>query len=153
MFLSPRDQRYSASGAKMITPRRLLLCVCLLLFSFFSLNAQISGGLKGRVIDASGAALSGARVDLTQSSTNVTQTTLSTSEGYYTFSQLTPGAYQLDVIASGFQHLTRKGVTVVTCHIGAQTAEAQKRESIELAEKIISETKQRSLVPGATTVS
>src|SRR5215472_9441068 len=111
MFLSPRDQMYSASGAKMITPRRLLLCVCLLLLSFFSLNAQISGGLKGRVIDASGAALSGARVDLTQSSTNVTQTTLSTSEGYYTFSQLTPGAYQLDVIASGFQHLTRKGVT------------------------------------------
>ncbi len=32
-----------------------------------------------------------------------------------------------------------KGVTVVTCHIGAQTVEAQKRESIEIAEKIIAE--------------
>jgi len=34
-----------------------------------------------------------------------------------------------------------KGVTVATCHIGAQTVEAQKKESIELAQKIISESK------------
>ena len=34
-----------------------------------------------------------------------------------------------------------KGVTVATCHIGAQTVEAQKKESIELAQKIISEAK------------
>ncbi len=33
------------------------------------------------------------------------------------------------------------GVTVATCHIGAQTVEAQKREGIELARKIIAEAK------------
>jgi len=32
-----------------------------------------------------------------------------------------------------------KGVTVTTCHIGAQTAQAQRKESIELAQRIISE--------------
>jgi len=31
------------------------------------------------------------------------------------------------------------GVTVATCHIGAQTQQAQRRESIELAQKIVSE--------------
>jgi D-3-phosphoglycerate dehydrogenase len=31
------------------------------------------------------------------------------------------------------------GVTVTTCHIGAQTLQAQKRESLELAQRIISE--------------
>ncbi|HEV2120218.1 MAG TPA: hydroxyacid dehydrogenase [Candidatus Bathyarchaeia archaeon] len=31
------------------------------------------------------------------------------------------------------------GVTVTTCHIGAQTHQAQRRESVELAQKIISE--------------
>src|SRR5712691_8184522 len=31
------------------------------------------------------------------------------------------------------------GVTVATCHIGAQTLQAQRRESVELAQKIISE--------------
>jgi D-3-phosphoglycerate dehydrogenase / 2-oxoglutarate reductase len=34
-----------------------------------------------------------------------------------------------------------QGVTVATCHIGAQTVEAQKREGIELAQKIIAEAK------------
>ena len=32
------------------------------------------------------------------------------------------------------------GVTVATCHIGAQTLQAQRRESVELAQKIVSET-------------
>ena len=31
------------------------------------------------------------------------------------------------------------GVTVATCHIGAQTHQAQRRESVELAQKIVSE--------------
>jgi D-3-phosphoglycerate dehydrogenase len=31
------------------------------------------------------------------------------------------------------------GVTVATCHIGAQTQQAQRRESVELAQKIVSE--------------
>jgi D-3-phosphoglycerate dehydrogenase / 2-oxoglutarate reductase len=31
------------------------------------------------------------------------------------------------------------GVTVATCHIGAQTFQAQRRESVELAQKIVSE--------------
>ncbi|HZD13359.1 MAG TPA: hydroxyacid dehydrogenase [Candidatus Binatus sp.] len=32
-----------------------------------------------------------------------------------------------------------KGVTVVTCHVGAQTLEAQRKEGIELAEKILAD--------------
>jgi D-3-phosphoglycerate dehydrogenase len=32
-----------------------------------------------------------------------------------------------------------KGVTVATCHIGAQTFQAQRRESVELAQKVVSE--------------
>jgi len=31
------------------------------------------------------------------------------------------------------------GVTVATCHIGAQTSQAQRRESVELAQRIVSE--------------
>jgi len=32
-----------------------------------------------------------------------------------------------------------KGVTVTTCHIGAQTVQAQRKESVELAQRIILE--------------
>jgi len=74
--------------------------------------AQISAGLKGRVIDPSGAAIASAQVELTQTATNVHQSTTTTSAGDYVFSNLIPGSYQLDVTAAGFRHLQRSGVTV-----------------------------------------
>ncbi len=37
-----------------------------------------------------------------------------------------------------------KGVTVTTCHIGAQTVQAQKKESVELAQRIIKEAQRMS---------
>ena len=39
------------------------------------------------------------------------------------------------------------GVTVATCHIGAQTQQAQQRESVELAQKIISEASKTIVQP------
>jgi D-3-phosphoglycerate dehydrogenase len=39
------------------------------------------------------------------------------------------------------------GVTVATCHIGAQTNQAQRRESLELAQKIVSEASKTLLQP------
>jgi D-3-phosphoglycerate dehydrogenase len=39
------------------------------------------------------------------------------------------------------------GVTVATCHIGAQTLQAQRRESVELAQKIVSETSKTMAKP------
>src|SRR2546422_1208677 len=46
-----------------------------------------------------------------------------------------------------------KGVTVATCHIGAQTVEAQKKESIELAQRIIAETNPHGTKIDRTTVA
>ncbi len=40
-----------------------------------------------------------------------------------------------------------EGVTVTTCHIGAQTLQAQRRESLELAERIISESARNASQP------
>ena len=39
------------------------------------------------------------------------------------------------------------GVTVATCHIGAQTNQAQRRESVELAQKIVTEISRTALQP------
>ncbi|RSL18170.1 carboxypeptidase family protein [Edaphobacter aggregans] len=74
--------------------------------------AQIAADLRGRVLDPSNAAVVNARVELTQSSTNLHQTTTTSAAGDYLFSNLNPGSYQLDVSADGFQHLTHTGVTV-----------------------------------------
>jgi hypothetical protein len=75
--------------------------------------AQIAADLRGRVLDPSGAAIANARVELTESSTNVRQQTVTSSSGDYLFSQLNPGLYRLDVTAAGFQHLDRTGVRVI----------------------------------------
>lgn len=76
------------------------------------LHAQIASDLKGAVTDPSGAALSGVTVELTQSATHIRQTTTTGSDGYFVFSSLIPGQYQVDAQGTGFGHLTRSGVTL-----------------------------------------
>jgi hypothetical protein len=75
--------------------------------------AQITADLRGRVLDASGASIAGARVDLTEAATRIHQETITSNSGDYLFTNFNPGAYSLDVTATGFQHLQRSGVTVI----------------------------------------
>ncbi len=76
-------------------------------------SAQIAGELRGRVLDTSGAAVPNAQIALTQTSTSVKQSTVSTTSGDYVFFNLAPGSYQIDAVAAGFQHLTRTAITAV----------------------------------------
>ena len=76
-------------------------------------SAQITADLSGRVLDASGAAISGARIDLTATATGIHQQTVSSATGDYHFASLNPGSYSLDVTATGFEHLQRTGITVI----------------------------------------
>ncbi|HEV2710037.1 MAG TPA: TonB-dependent receptor [Edaphobacter sp.] len=90
-------------------------------FSFLALTvlfsasafAQIAANLRGRVLDASGAAVANAQVELTESSTNLHQMTVSSGAGDYLFTHLNPGSYRLEVTAPGFKRLSRTGVTVI----------------------------------------
>jgi hypothetical protein len=76
-------------------------------------SAQIAADLQGRVVDATGAAIPRATVELTQQATQIHRQTVASGSGDYTFNQLVPGKYTLDVSAPGFQHLSRAGVTVL----------------------------------------
>jgi hypothetical protein len=93
---------------------REALCALLLLFLSQSIaEAQIGADIRGRVLDSSGGVIPNATVKLIQSDTKMHLVTTSSSSGYYFFTSVTPGTYQLDVSASGFQHLTRTGVTAI----------------------------------------
>ncbi len=93
--------------------RRPFVCAGLLLvLASFTAFAQVRGGLQGRVVDASGASISNALVDLIATSTNITLQTTSSSTGDYFFSNLNPGEYRMEVSALGFQKLVRTGVVV-----------------------------------------
>jgi hypothetical protein len=76
--------------------------------------AQIAADLRGRAVDASGAAVVGAQVVAEQMSTSIARTTTTSGDGSYVFTALEPGRYRIDVTAAGFNHLTREGVTLLT---------------------------------------
>ena len=74
--------------------------------------AQIAAGLRGRVVDPSGAAVANAHVELIESAKDVHLSTTASSTGDYLFTNLNPGPYEVVVAAPGFQTLHRTGITV-----------------------------------------
>ncbi|HEY0796874.1 MAG TPA: TonB-dependent receptor, partial [Acidisarcina sp.] len=72
---------------------------------------QIAADLRGRVLDPSGAVVPNATVEITSTATNTHQTAATSNTGDYTFTNLNPGTYNIDVTATGFAHLTRTGIT------------------------------------------
>ena len=72
--------------------------------------AQISATLQGRLTDPTGAAIPNASITLIESATNIQRRVVAIN-GNYTFSDLTPGVYELDIAAAGFSPLHRKGIT------------------------------------------
>ena len=90
---------------------RLLPLILFAALADCSAYSQVAAGLQGRVVDATGGAVPDAQVVLTETSTNVHQTTSSSRAGDYAFSHLNPGMYRVDVTATGFEHLSCTGVT------------------------------------------
>jgi hypothetical protein len=91
------------------------LCVIFLFLAALtsSLHSQMASELKGRITDVAGAALPSATVRVTESATRLSQTSITTSEGYYVFAHLVPGTYQIDVDVAGFRHTMRTGITLM----------------------------------------
>ncbi len=76
----------------------------LLLFSATSASAQTStaGTLAGQVVDEQNAAIPGAEVKATDTSTNTPLTTTTNNDGRYVFSALPPGTYNISISKQGF---------------------------------------------------
>ena len=77
--------------------------------------AQVgSGELTGAVRDQAGAAVPGAAITVTEVSTNVGRTVVSSAEGIYTVPGLAPGQYRVEVVLAGFRTLRREGIQLET---------------------------------------
>jgi hypothetical protein len=82
----------------------ILLIGCMLFSATRFASAQsTTADITGTVTDASGAALPNAKVVLTNLATKETRTAETTSAGDYTFNQLIPGTYSIQVSQSGFK--------------------------------------------------
>ena len=88
------------------------LLVCLL-FSCFSARAQeITGSIRGTILDPSGATISGASVTATQIETGLQRATTTDSDGTYVILALPVGHYRLQIAAKGFQEYVQDGITL-----------------------------------------
>jgi hypothetical protein len=72
------------------------------------------GEIRGDVLDPSGAALIGARVVATETSTSQQFTAETNAAGIYSLTHLPPGRYSIRFEVPGFESLTREGVQVTT---------------------------------------
>src|SRR5882672_5169111 len=91
----------------------LSFCVaCLVVVSPPSRAQSTYGTVNGSVTDASGAAIADAQVTLTNLGTSEKRTQSTGNEGFYSFVNLNPGRYKIDVEKPGFKRITRPEVVV-----------------------------------------
>ena len=91
----------------------LTLGLAVLLATAICVTAQTtSGSLSGTVNDAQGAAIAGAKVQVTSTSRNETRTTQTGEDGRFVFPQLQPDTYTLRVEANGFKSYELEGVVL-----------------------------------------
>src|SRR6516162_9766627 len=92
---------------------KFFLSVTLTLSLTTFVRAQTTyGSITGSVTDSTGAAVIGARVTLTDVGTSQARTQPSGADGLFTFVNLVPGTYKIDVEKQGFKHFTRADVIV-----------------------------------------
>jgi hypothetical protein len=87
----------------MFSSSRLFLCGAFLLLAVSATNAQFKAGIQGTVTDSTGGLVPEAQVTLTSNETTKSQTTTTSSDGFYRFSQLAPGTYTLSAEKPGFK--------------------------------------------------
>ena len=82
---------------------RYLTAVLILLFTAGAEAQPPGAAVRGRVLDASGAAQTGARATLTQRDTNLIRSVETSADGQYAITALQPGPYRLEVAQTGFK--------------------------------------------------
>ena len=114
----------------------LLFCVVIVLTSSLSLYSQSTyGTVDGTVTDSTGAVVAGAQVTLTNVGTQEKHTETTGDAGLYSFVNVEPGQYRLDIEKPGFKHFARTNVAVQVqeeTHIDATLPVGQATETVEV---------------------
>jgi hypothetical protein len=116
--------------------RRLPLLIGLLGVAFAIAYAQTGGQITGVVTDPSGALIPSAAVTVTNTATNVARSTETNTAGLYSFPDLTPGTYNVKVVAAGFGTVVKTGIELQVQQVGRvdfALAVGQAQQTIEVA--------------------
>ncbi len=77
-----------------------------------SFAQQPTGGIEGKVVDPAGSVVAGATVTVSQEATGFERSVTTPGDGYFRFTQLAPGNYNVSVTATGFKKTVVDNVTV-----------------------------------------
>ena len=106
-----RNEKSLVTRRKLLTLSsvELVLFTVLLILAFTIPGAwaQATGSILGTITDTSGAVIVGAKVVVTNVSTNVSRETLTNGAGYYQVDNLIPGEYTLTAEMQGFKKAVR----------------------------------------------
>jgi hypothetical protein len=130
-FLYPKEATMSLRKFSL-----LLVSIALIFSVSLSLYGQSTyGSVTGAVTDTSGAIVTDATVTLTNLGTAEKRTQSSGSDGIFTFVNLFPGQYRIDVEKQGFKHFVRSDVTVQVqqdAHIAAALQVGEVSQVVEV---------------------
>ncbi len=93
--------------------RNLMILLCLAVFVVGFARAQTNvGRISGTVVDSSGAAVPGCKVDAIDVSTRIAQAVQTGDAGFYVFASLPAGTYNLIIERQGFRRSEQLGVVL-----------------------------------------
>src|SRR5882724_10998988 len=75
---------------------------------------NISCALSGTVQDPGGAVMAGVKVTLTGEDNGFVRSAITTGEGYFSFTYLTPATFTLSIEAPGFKHYRQTGIAMTS---------------------------------------
>lgn len=93
--------------------RNFVVLLGTLLLASVSLRAQNTGSLQGQVTDPKAASVGNARIELTETTTGAIRTGESDVSGLFSFGQLRPGIYSLQISHEGFRTIVREKVEIL----------------------------------------
>ena len=102
-----------------------------------------AGNMDGRVVDATGAVLPGVAVSVVNVDTGLTRTTVTESNGRFTFLSLPVGPYTLTAELSGFQTLKREGLVMT---VGALQSLGDLTIEVATVEEVVTVTAESPLI-------
>lgn len=88
------------------------MLIALAVFARPSWAQEITGSLRGSVLDPSDAGVGGATVTATQIETGLSRAVVTSLDGTYLLILLPVGHYRLEASATGFQNFTQEGITL-----------------------------------------
>lgn len=128
--------------------RRSLACLLLTVFAGLEVVAQqITGSLRGTVVDPSGAVVQSAAVNAQQTETGLTRTAFTDRDGAYVLVELPIGHYQIRAEAKGYQKYLQEGISLdvnqtatVNVHLklGAETQQVEVKADAQLVQSTVS---------------